>query len=134
MLRRLLTIAILVVGVSIVGYNFTASASQGKGKNAEGKKLFMQYCASCHGADAKGTGPAAPSLKMAPRNLTKIDKVDGKFPFTRVQETISGEGIIPAHGSSAMPVWGAYLRRNKGENFAKLDLYNLTKYIESIQQ
>lgn len=133
MLRRFFAIAILVVGVSIIGYNGNVSA-QKNAKVGEGQKLFMQYCASCHGKDASGNGPVASTLKVAPKNLTRIGKIDGKFPFLRVQETISGETIIPAHGSSAMPVWGAYLRRNKGESFAKLDLYNLTKYIESIQK
>ena len=39
-----------------------------------GRKLFNQHCASCHGTDAKGHGPVAPSLKVSPTDLTAIQK------------------------------------------------------------
>jgi cytochrome c553 len=32
--------------------------------------LFGQLCATCHGADGTGNGPAAPSLPVKPRNYT----------------------------------------------------------------
>lgn len=36
----------------------------------EGAKLFPQYCASCHGTDGSGDGPAAKSLPIPPADLT----------------------------------------------------------------
>ncbi len=35
-----------------------------------GKRAFARLCASCHGADGAGDGPAAGSLLPAPRDLT----------------------------------------------------------------
>ena len=34
--------------------------------SVEGKDNYQEYCAVCHGTDAKGNGPAAPALKIAP--------------------------------------------------------------------
>ena len=34
-----------------------------------GKQMFSSYCAVCHGADAKGNGPAASALKTPPADL-----------------------------------------------------------------
>jgi mono/diheme cytochrome c family protein len=36
--------------------------------------MFKEYCASCHGADAKGHGPAVRALKVAPPDLTMLSK------------------------------------------------------------
>jgi putative copper export protein/mono/diheme cytochrome c family protein len=37
---------------------------------AAGKRLFAVHCASCHGADGEGGGPAAKSLSVRPGDLT----------------------------------------------------------------
>ena len=37
-----------------------------------GKEMFDAYCASCHGVDGKGNGPAAPALKKQPADLTLL--------------------------------------------------------------
>jgi mono/diheme cytochrome c family protein len=36
---------------------------------ASGKKTYTEYCASCHGEDEKGIGPAASALKAPPSDL-----------------------------------------------------------------
>lgn len=38
--------------------------------NEQAQNMFMTVCATCHGADGKGTGPAAESLTTKPRNYT----------------------------------------------------------------
>ena len=38
----------------------------------DGKSLFLEYCAVCHGKDGKGAGPAADALKQRPSDLTLI--------------------------------------------------------------
>lgn len=138
MTRKLIATVVLSLGVALAGYTFsttqTVLAEQGTKKNPEGHKLFMQYCATCHGADAKGTGPTAKVLKKAPADLTKIEKIDGKFPKIRVQRIISGDDMPDSHGSRDMPVWGTVLRQKVGAGFARLEIYNLTNYLESIQQ
>src|SRR5262245_35779972 len=36
----------------------------------QAQQMFMTVCATCHGADGTGTGPAAESLPTKPRNYT----------------------------------------------------------------
>lgn len=46
----------------------------------QGRTLFMNYCASCHGSRADGKGLVAPSLVPAPRNLVVVTSW-GEKPF-----------------------------------------------------
>lgn len=146
MLRRMLTLALLG-GAALLIFAALPTASpalaeQGaptatkkrSGSAAEGQKLFMKYCTSCHGPDAKGHGPVAPSLKKQPADLTHIALENGKFPHYRIEQTITGEQMTGVHGTREMPVWGSILRRKGGEGLMKLEIYNLTKYLETIQQ
>lgn len=45
-----------------------------------GRSIYMNYCASCHGAAADGNGVIAPNLIPAPRNLVAV-KSWGEKPF-----------------------------------------------------
>lgn len=78
------TIAIALVGMSFTYYaggtKWVAPKSANtiknplKGKStatAEGKKLFTQMCAICHGNKGKGDGMAGMSLNPRPTNFTK---------------------------------------------------------------
>jgi len=47
---------------------------------AAGRKIFLSYCASCHGQNADGKGVLAPNLVPAPRNLVAITSW-GERPF-----------------------------------------------------
>lgn len=50
-----------------------------------GEQTYKQYCAACHGADAKGVGPLASLLKTLPPDLTTLAKRHlGKFPYDYV--------------------------------------------------
>lgn len=42
-----------------------------KAWEAKGKSLYQVNCASCHGANAKGDGPAAAALTPPPKNLVQ---------------------------------------------------------------
>jgi len=37
-----------------------------------GKILYERYCASCHGTEGKGDGPAAETLQPKPPDLTQL--------------------------------------------------------------
>ncbi len=103
---------------------------------ASGKEMYNAYCASCHGTDAKGNGPAASAMKVAPTDLTQLSAQNqGKFPELKVYSTIKGDAAIPAHGSKDMPVWGPVFRAvSQGhESEVHMRLTNLTKYLESLQ-
>lgn len=123
---------VLVMGSAITAQNRTAG-SQGQYVE-KGRKLFAQYCATCHGTTAKGEGPVAAALKVGPPDLTAIQQTGEKFPFYRVQTKIDGEKEVTAHGTSKMPVWGTVFKRTSGELQRHADVYALVKYIESIQR
>src|ERR1700744_1477525 len=74
----------------------------------DGPTLYRTYCAVCHGNTARGDGPMAPSLKVAPSALTLIASHNGgQFPLSRVEKIITGdEELTRGHGTRAMPVWG----------------------------
>jgi len=103
---------------------------------ASGKEMFNSYCASCHGADAKGDGPAAAALKSKPADLTALAKNNnGKFPTDRVMSILRGQATVTAHGNLDMPVWGPVFWRMSQGHPAELQqrVTNLTRYIESLQ-
>ncbi len=104
---------------------------------ASGRDMYNAYCASCHGQDGKGNGPAAGALKVPPTDLTKISASNGgKFPSAHVYEVINGRASTAAHGSKDMPVWGPVFLRLSSSHDAEVQqrISNLTKYIESLQQ
>ena len=103
---------------------------------SSGKEMFNAYCASCHGTDASGDGPAAPVLKIPTTNLTTLAaKNGGTFPAAHVAAVIQGDGMTPAHGSKDMPIWGPVFMSIGGHSQAEVQLRirNLTAYIESLQ-
>ena len=103
---------------------------------SSGQEMFNTFCAVCHGADARGNGPAVPALKKTPGDLTQLTKnAGGKFPELRVYEVIRGDVGVTAHGSKDMPVWGQVFRRMSGsQQQTHMRLSNLTRYIASIQR
>lgn len=132
MWRKLFITLAFGIGVMLLSEAFPA-VTQGA-KEDRGQKLYMQYCASCHGTDGKGGGPVAPSLKTAIPDLTTIEKRNGKFDQLRIQYIIAGEVEVGAHGQKEMPVWG-YIFRQKpgGPSGATLNVYALATYVKSIQ-
>jgi len=106
------------------------------GSPASGAELYTAHCASCHGKDGKGDGPAASALKVKPTDLTTIaQKNRGRFPGGNLFQIIKWGGAIASHGSKDMPVWGRELMASAGQSDAEVDqrIKSLVKYIESIQ-
>jgi len=104
---------------------------------ASGKEMFVSYCASCHGKDAKGDGPAANALKQAPADLTSLAKLNGgKYPADKVTSVLRGQTKLMAHGDQDMPVWGpVFWRMSQGhEEMVQMRIANLNQYIESLQE
>ena len=71
-----------------------------------GKRVYLKYCAQCHGDNGDGEGYAAPHLLPKPRNFTS-----GKF---KVRSTSTG--ALPTHQDlvniirrgmpyTSMPAW-----------------------------
>lgn len=101
-----------------------------------GAEMYRTYCASCHGVDGKGAGPAAAAMKKAIPDLTQITRRNkGQFPAFRITHIIDGYEIEAAHGSRDMPIWGDYFRNKKRDDaIVQLREHNLTEFIRSIQQ
>jgi mono/diheme cytochrome c family protein len=104
-------------------------------RSTEGADLFRAYCASCHGRDAKGHGPAAPALKATVPDLTMITRNNGgDFPVDRIRRIITGDHVIASHGSREMPIWGPIFHQIEADiDRGNVRLDNLIKYLESIQ-
>lgn len=104
---------------------------------SSGKDMYVAYCASCHGKDGKGNGPAAVALKSVPTDLTQLAASNGgRFPENHVTQTIKGDFGTPSHGSRDMPVWGSIFASmgTTSDGSMQLRIRNLTKYIASLQQ
>jgi len=101
----------------------------------EGPDLFRAYCASCHGLDGKGNGPAAEALRTKPADLTALTRNHrGQFPVAIVRNTITGDGVVAAHGSREMPIWGPVFHQIEADvDRGHVRIENLVKYLESIQ-
>jgi len=110
-----------------------ATASAQMSARMEGKNMYRQYCATCHGLDGKGHGPTADSLKKAPADLTMIQKAGEKFPGERVVHAIEGTGEGGPHGTREMPVWGRVFKYTKNTPPAPLAINELVEYIQTIQ-
>jgi len=101
-----------------------------------GQEMYMEYCATCHGKDGRGTGPAAVALKEAPGDLTQLSiRNNGTFPVMRITQVIDGGDTVAAHGSKEMPIWGQIFHQMEGgrPGVAKLRIANLSDYIKSLQ-
>jgi mono/diheme cytochrome c family protein len=102
----------------------------------DGKQMYSNYCAPCHGTDGRGHGPAASALKTPPTDLTGLTKNNhGKYPDFHVAAILQFGSDVPAHGSAEMPAWGPILgnmNRTTGQE-KLLRISNLSHYLESIQ-
>jgi mono/diheme cytochrome c family protein len=108
-----------VLALLLSQFNLTWAQDQ-----AEGKKLYVTYCSSCHGDDGKGDGPAARSLPVKPANHTDgavMNKFTDKFLFEIIAK---GGGAV---GKSAMmPGWGGQLKEKQ--------LQDIVAYVRSIAE
>ena len=104
----------------------------------DGRSVFQNYCAPCHGIDGGGKGPVSGALRQAVPDLTTLsERNSGKFPAVHVRNTITfGEDVlIPAHGSKGMPIWGPVFHEiESDQDLGYVRLENITSYIESIQR
>ncbi|HYU47110.1 MAG TPA: hypothetical protein VEK84_13155, partial [Terriglobales bacterium] len=104
--RVMALFAIATLGGAIVSAQYVSAQDQPKRiehtaaaatSPASGHDMFMSYCASCHGKDAKGNGPAASALKVAPMDLTALARQNGgKYPALKVTSVLSGQTDLAA--------------------------------------
>ena len=103
----------------------------------DGKEMYKNYCAPCHGLDGKGNGPVASSLRQQPTDLTVLARNNqGKFPEAHVASILNFGSEHPAHGTAGMPVWGPILGRmdKASVNLRSMRVLNLCNYLRTLQQ
>jgi len=127
---------IFAAGVGLGQSNTHASTPLNRTSPANGKQMFTNYCASCHGSDGKGNGPVAPTLKIPPADLTALSKNNhGVFPEAHIISVLQYGTAISSHGTAEMPIWGPLLENMEkaSPQVQKLRESNLVRYLETIQ-
>jgi hypothetical protein len=105
-----------------------------------GEELFDRFCASCHGAEARGDGPVSRSLNVAVPDLTTIGLRYGEFPAGRIRDIVDGRGIdVAAHGTRTMPVWGYEFWVEEGgdvnaQRAVRSAITRLVEHLRSVQR
>jgi mono/diheme cytochrome c family protein len=134
--------AIRALGVAVstaVVLTVCALPAAAQGASINGADLFKSYCVACHGADAKGTGPLASTLKRKPADLTALAGTNGgTFPSDIVGRIIDGRNPVKGHGGGDMPVWGEALLKTQGgagsETAVRDRIDALVDYLRTVQR
>ena len=130
------------VGLATLALVWPASAGQDEVDQVladMGSEFYQRYCASCHGMEGKGDGPAAAAMVPPPKDLTRIaERRGGEYPAGEIARYIDGRFDIPAHGTRAMPVWGesfgaAIPDAGVSEEVVRGRILVLVEYLKSIQ-
>ena len=88
---------------------------------AKGKDLFTQNCVSCHGADAKGDGPASAALTPKPANLVVVVPVaSDDYLLWRISE---GGAFAPFN--SSMPA--------QKNNLSETEIWQVVTYLQTLK-
>lgn len=105
-----------------------------------GKELYGRFCASCHGIEAHGDGPAAASFKIEVPDLTLMASRQGRaFSPELIERIIDGRHLIGAHGTRDMPVWGEEFTRSEignpdAERATRTLITRIADFISAIQK
>ncbi len=140
--KRILKQTLTIVPFTVAGVLANSQAAVAESQDAlvdSGRKIFAQYCSSCHGLDGHGGGSVARLLKTPPRDLSAIAaRRGGKFPTDEIMAQIDGRSVVEAHGPRDMPVWGRQFSGDVGggslgEEVSSGKIQALIHYLQSIQ-
>lgn len=133
-----LSLAALAACQPVAGHHGSAAK---RADIRNGAQSFAQYCVICHGASARGDGPLAEGLPVAPADLTALASAnDGAFPMSRVLAKI--HGYPDRFHAEIMPQFGPLLDGPKADYVeadgtrvpTPLALLELGRYLESLQR
>jgi hypothetical protein len=123
--RRLLLIAVALAATGCLRDRVSAEAPQ---------LVYRHFCASCHGIEGRGDGPAAAALSPPPPDLTRLT-----YNVDELMWRIDGTQTIRAHGDSRMPVWGEVFAKGlvgdeTPDRRARLHVKAAALYAKSLQR
>jgi mono/diheme cytochrome c family protein len=127
----------IAVAIALTVCTAAARAGDFEGGN---RKLFVEYCAVCHGQDGKGGGAAASRLGKPPADLTRLARDNGgEFPLERVMRAIDGRNLPRPHRGRDMPVWGDEFAADYSDPFrdqygVRIKVRRLAEFVRSIQE
>jgi mono/diheme cytochrome c family protein len=137
-MHKVVPLAALLLALGTVGARGTPPQDQNQlpaDYVPSGGQMFKQYCAACHGADAKGHGPARRALNIPAPDLTILAKRHGgKFPYAYVTAVLRFAPGVPSHGSGTMPMWGPLFEYYYNQSSAQRRIQNLCDYLASLQE
>ena len=107
----------------------------------DGAQMYGTLCASCHGIDGKGDGPAVPALEKAVPDLTHLASQDhGYLNHARIEMIIAGKNRELAHGEIGMPQWEDQFKHvrfgwndHQRSAFARRKINALADHVETLQ-
>jgi mono/diheme cytochrome c family protein len=138
MWRVVASTAALALVASAVSAAKSQQSPAGTARIAEGRTLFVSYCATCHGTSGHGDGPVGEDLRVRPADLTQLaNRNGGRFVPARIQRIIDGRDMdVKEHGNIEMPVWGNAFKRREGlsEEAVRARIEAIVRYLESIQE
>ena len=75
--------------------------------SGEGRSVYAENCAACHGADATGKSAKGDTLRGKPADLTLLARRNGGvFSPSAVYAMIDRRKALSVHPDSEMPIWG----------------------------
>jgi mono/diheme cytochrome c family protein len=110
-------LALLIVSLSLLDAEADESLSP-----IEGKRIYMHYCASCHGNKGNGKGFNAKNLDPRPANHTDT-KLMSRRSNKDLYDAVSGGGRMVGK-ATLMPPWG--------EVFGKTEIKSLVSYMRKL--
>jgi mono/diheme cytochrome c family protein len=144
MLKKLFLAGLAAAVVAGVGYANQSTAKTviipvSKAPANNGKQMYVNFCAPCHGVDGKGNGPAAAALKKQPTDLAALSRNHGgKYPSTHIVSVLQFGIAHPSHGSAEMPLWGPMLGSANSApsetDVRALRISNLSRYLQTLQE
>ncbi len=124
---RQLSYVLTFIGLFTTGIVYSGEVNLGTETEQEaGKKLYLNYCAHCHGVDGDGKGSASRYFHPKPRNFTKGQY---KLRSTESGELPTDEDIIQVI-KRGMP----YTGMPAFTDFSEKEYQNLTYYLKTFNE